>query len=69
MLDTLEYHRDELSADTYRFLQIHLTAVGHYEKQKKAEKVVKHMNSFTLLLDQHKESGLITEEVYNKLKS
>lgn len=50
-------------------LKMHLTAIGHYEKEGKTEKVIKHMNGFKSLLDQQKEKGLISEEAYKRLKS
>ena len=50
-------------------LKIHLTAVHQYEKQEKVEKVIKHMESFKLLLEYQKENELISEKAYNILKS
>ncbi|MCM3110864.1 polysaccharide lyase family 8 super-sandwich domain-containing protein [Lederbergia lenta] len=52
-----------------RSLKIHLTAVGQFENQKVAKKVVKHMESFKLLLDQQKKANLISEEAYNSLQT
>lgn len=51
-----------------RSLKIHLTAVAIYEEKKLAEKVVKHMESFKMLLDYQKENELISEKAYNYLK-
>src|SRR5699024_7395082 len=48
-------------------LQLHLTAVGHYEKQEDTVKVVKHMNGFKDLLDYQKDNELITDEAYESL--
>jgi len=45
----------------------HLTAVGQYEDQGEAAKVVRHMQSFLLLLDHHKDNSLITEQAYETL--
>lgn len=50
-----------------RSLAIHLTAVSIYEEKELAEKVVKHMKSFKLLLDRQNDDGLIAREAYNRL--
>ncbi|WP_164215159.1 M14 family zinc carboxypeptidase [Virgibacillus sp. YIM 98842] len=50
-----------------RSLTLHLTAVDQYESQGEAEKVVRHMESFILLLDHMDEQ--IFEEAYNSLRS
>lgn len=50
-----------------RSLKTHLTAVARYEKQEAAEKVVKHMQSFKLLLDHQLGNKLISEKAYNDL--
>jgi hypothetical protein len=50
-----------------RSLTLHLTAVDQYESQEEAEKVVRHMESFLLLLDHINESDQISEEAYNSL--
>lgn len=47
-----------------RLLQTHLTAVSVYEEKELAEKVVKHMESFKLLLDHQEENGLISKKAY-----
>ena len=49
-------------------LTIHLTAVSQYEKKESAEKVVKHMEGFKLLLDQQLKDELISERAFNSLK-
>lgn len=54
---------------TPRSLKIHLTAVGRYEKQEASEKVLKHMESFKLMLDHQKENELISEKAYKRLKA
>ncbi|MFJ7936075.1 discoidin domain-containing protein [Sporosarcina sp. NPDC096371] len=58
--------KNELAA---RSLTTHLTAVAQYEKQATAEKVVKHMKSFIVLLDYQKENDLISDKAYNALKA
>lgn len=55
--------------DTAHTLKLHLTAVSHYEEKELADKVVKHMESFKLLLDHQRENGLIAEEAYHTLKA
>ncbi|MEK3890063.1 polysaccharide lyase family 8 super-sandwich domain-containing protein [Bacillus sp. FSL K6-3431] len=67
LLDVLEEYKEDLSEDVTRALNIHLTAVARYEEQEVAKKVVKHMESFKLLLDQQKRDDLISEKAYNRL--
>ena len=55
--------------DAPHSLQVHLSAVDRFEKQAVAEKVIKHMKSFKLLLDHQQKNKLITEKAYNSLKS
>lgn len=52
-----------------RSLKIHLTAINLYEESESAEKVVKHMKGFKLLLDHQKKNELISEKVYDVLKA
>lgn len=50
-------------------LDVHLTVVDHFEKQKTGEKVVKHMEGFKQLLDHQKDEDLIMEEAYHTLSA
>ncbi len=50
-----------------RSLILHLTAVDQYESQEEAEKVVRHMESFILLLDHMEEKEQISGEAYDSL--
>lgn len=59
-----EFENDQVVHD----LNIHLTAVNHYEEKGLAEKVVKHMRNFESLLSHEKDEGLISEKAYNRLK-
>ena len=52
-----------------RALQLHLTAVARFEEQEKAEKVVKHLQGFDMLLDHQKENALISDKAYHTLKA
>ena len=67
LVESLEKEGEFENAQTARALKTHLTAVAQYEKQEAAEKVVKHMKSFKVLLDYQKESKLISEKAYNDL--
>lgn len=62
--DDGEFATDDVS----RALKVHLTAVSRFEKKEKPEKVVKHMKSFTQLLDRQKNEELISEKAYHFLK-
>ena len=55
------------NADTKHRLILHLTAVKQFEKQEKNSKVVKHMESFKLLLDHEKKADHISDSVYQDL--
>src|SRR5690625_1966457 len=49
-------------------LTLHLTAVGQYENQEEAEKVVKHMEGgFKDLLNHQQDNALISDEAYETL--
>lgn len=50
-------------------LHIHLAAVEQFEKKKVAEKVVKHLKGFKVLLDHQKENDLISKKAYDALKA
>lgn len=52
-----------------RALRTHLIAVGHFEKQGLAEKVVKHLTGFKQLLNYQKDNELISEMAYHILKA
>lgn len=54
---------------TARALTMHLSAVSLYEEKGLAEKVVKHMEGFKLLLNHQKENELISEAAYDALKA
>lgn len=70
ILDKLEKYQREFSSEgSYRDLQVHLTALERYEKQESVDKIIKHTESFKLLLDHQKEKELISENAYKALKS
>jgi N-acetyl-anhydromuramyl-L-alanine amidase AmpD len=52
-----------------RALQVHLSAVSHYEDKGAANKVIKHLNGFQLLLDHQQSNDLISNEAYETLIS
>jgi predicted alpha-1,2-mannosidase len=49
-------------------LHMHLVAVNHFAEKGEAEKVVKHLKGFDVLLDHQKKNELISEEAYHALK-
>lgn len=51
-----------------RSLTMHMTAVEQYEKKQLSEKVIKHMESFKLLLNQQKQKELLSDKAYQALK-
>ncbi|AXF55894.1 glycerophosphodiester phosphodiesterase [Salicibibacter kimchii] len=60
----------EKNEDAVHSLELHLTAVSHYEDQEEADKVVQHMEKgFKDLLNRQQDNGLISEEAYSTLMS
>lgn len=66
-LKALEAAEEIKDAKTNRALTTHLTAVERYEKQEEAAKIVKHMESFKLLLDHYETRDLISEKAHQAL--
>lgn len=60
---------DFANSGVARSLQVHLLSIHQFEKQGSTEKVVKHMNSFHILLDSHFKKGHISKRAYQSLKS
>src|SRR5699024_9049001 len=56
-------------SETLRTLKTHLTAVEHYEKMGKTDKVVKHLEGFKTLLDDQLENDSITKKAFESLKT
>lgn len=50
-------------------LIMHLTSVSQFEDENSPRKVVKHMNGFKTLLNQHKKNEWIPEDAYQTLKA
>lgn len=50
-----------------RPLTTHLTAIEQFEKQNDAEKLVKHLEGFTLLIDQYSNNGSLAEKAADAL--
>ena len=57
------------NASDARILDNHLAALEIYEAQEDAEKMVKHLNGFKVLLDHQQEEGSIGSEAYSRLDS
>lgn len=69
LVEEFEKEGEFKNEQTARALTTHLTAVAQYEKQETAGKIVKHMNSFRLLLDHQLDNKLISDKAYNVLKA
>ena len=67
LVDQFEAEGEFEGEKAARALTRHLTAVAQYEKKETAGKIVKHMESFKLLLKHQKESELVSEKAYNDL--
>lgn len=50
-------------------LHVHLATVKHFAEKEEAEKVIKHLKGFNVLLDHQKKNELISEEAYHALKA
>lgn len=50
-----------------RLFNTHLVSLGQFEKQGQSDKVVKHLNSFKVLLEHSFKQGIITESAYEIL--
>lgn len=61
--------KGELTEDSTHRLNVHLTAVHRFEEKNNAEKVLKHMEGFTLLLNEQKDNGMIDEDTYQTLNT
>lgn len=66
-ITSLKDNGEKFEDEAIHALDMHLTAVGQFEKKNEASKVTKHMNGFKLLLDNQKEKNLISEEVHEIL--
>lgn len=69
LVEYLKEKNEFVSDDAVHALKLHLNAVSQYEEKDQAEKVVKHMNGFKLLLDHQREDKLISVEAYETLKT
>ena len=72
MMTQVETFLDEgaiTTEETARHLQTHLTTVEHYEDSGSINKAIKHMEGFIMLLEHHKEEEMISEDVFDALKT
>src|SRR5699024_7186984 len=67
IIQHLEDQGEIENSEVFYALNIHLTAVDHFEKPTNYKKVVKHINGFKQLLDQYKENEFISEDAYQRL--
>ncbi len=63
-LESEENFSDEESANA---LKTHMNAIAHYEKQNNKKKVLKHMDSFYILLEHQNENEVISSKAYSIL--
>lgn len=64
--DELE-EKDAVQQEAAHTINMHLAAVEQFEKKDQQEKVLKHMETFKILLEKEKEQELITKDAHNKL--
>jgi len=67
LVENFEESGEFADDETARALRMHLVAVNAYEEQGMSDKVVRHLESFTLLLDHQKQNDVITDRAYNAL--
>jgi CubicO group peptidase (beta-lactamase class C family) len=56
------------SSAAAHILNMHLTAVSHYEQKNMADKVIKHMEGFKTLVEHQKNEDLLSDDAYQTLK-
>lgn len=69
LVEQFEVDGEFANLGAVRSILAHLDTVVRFEKQEAADRVIKHMQSFNQLLDNHKKEGVISEEAYNTLKT
>ncbi|MFA1821731.1 glycoside hydrolase family 3 protein [Virgibacillus oceani] len=69
LTDDLSDAGDILNDTSHRTLTMHLTAVQQYEEMEQQDKVLRHMESFQLLLDHYKDAGFISDRGYSYLET
>src|SRR5699024_8564932 len=67
LVDNLNNDGDIDNGQTLEALRLHLTAISHYEKQDKTEKIIKHMEDFKKLVDRQKNDQSISNKAYSFL--
>jgi len=67
LVESYEESGEFADDETVRALSMHLIAVNAYEKQGLYEKVVRHLESFKLLLEHQKEENQISDKAFNGL--
>ncbi|WP_010531980.1 5'-nucleotidase C-terminal domain-containing protein [Lentibacillus jeotgali] len=64
---SLEDNGEIMNDNAAHTLKMHLTAVGHFEEQDLQNKLIKHMESFKVLVNYQKENGLISGKAHEEL--
>lgn len=69
LIERFEAEGEFANSVAARALKTHMTAVELYEKQGNADKIVKHMNGFEVLLEHQKNDEVISGKAYQILQS
>lgn len=69
LVERFEEEGEFTSDSAARALKVHLTAVERFEQREGADKVVKHMTNFKLLVDHQKENAFMSDKAYNILNA
>jgi len=67
LISSLKDDGEKIEEEAIQALEMHLTAVSQYEKKNEADKVIKHMEGFKLLIDNQRETNLISKNVHEML--
>lgn len=67
LVEHFEEEGDFAAESDARLLKNHLIALDRYENQNSAEKVLKHLDSFRLLLDHQHEDGLLSDSAFEDI--
>jgi beta-N-acetylhexosaminidase len=59
----------EISNEAHHTFTMHLTAVQQFEEREEQDKVIRHMESFQLLMDHYQDAGYISDKAYSYLET
>jgi len=67
MIEELSEEGEITDEKMIRSMTLHIKAVKHFEQQNKIDKVIKHLNGFTIMLDGLLEREQVSEKAHQTL--